>query len=87
MNYNKHGKDRQCDLSVFDCHTHTHFSYDSECDPHDSLKAAKENGIAGFAITDHCDIEFCGDGDVKTPIKKSANCAHKWVTACLRGLK
>ena len=42
MNYNKHGKDRQCDLSIFDCHTHTHFSHDSECDPHDSLKAARE---------------------------------------------
>ena len=77
MNYNKHGKGCQCDLSFFDCHTHTHFSHDSECDPYDSLKAAKENGIAGFAITDHCDIEFCGDRDVKTPIKKSAVCAHE----------
>ena len=36
---------------IFDCHTHTHFSHDSECDPYDSLKAAKERQIAGFAIT------------------------------------
>ena len=70
---------------IFDCHTHTHFSHDSECDPYDSLKAAKEKGIAGFAITDHCDIEFCGDGDVKTPIKKSVVCAHEMGDGVLAG--
>lgn len=72
---------------IFDCHTHTHFSHDSECDPHDSLKAAKERRIAGFAITDHCDIEFCGDRDVKTPIKKSAVCAHEMGNGVLAGVE
>lgn len=73
--------------NIFDCHTHTHFSHDSECDPYDSLKAAKERQIAGFAITDHCDIEFCGDGDVKTPIKKSAVCAHEMGNGVLAGVE
>ena len=72
---------------IFDCHTHTHFSHDSECDPYDSLKAAKERQIAGFAITDHCDIEFCGDGDVKTPIKKSVVCAHEMGDGVLAGVE
>lgn len=73
--------------SIFDCHTHTHFSHDSECDPHDSLKAAKEKGIAGFAITDHCDIEYCKLQDVKTPIKRSADCAHEMGDGVLAGVE
>ena len=63
--------------NIYDCHTHTHFSHDSECDPRDSLAVAREKGLAGFAITDHCDIEFCKEKDVKAPIKQSADCAHK----------
>lgn len=73
--------------NIFDCHTHTHFSHDSECDPYDSLKAAKERRIAGFAITDHCDIEFCGDRDVKTPIKKLVVCAHEMGDRVLAGVE
>ncbi len=72
---------------IFDCHTHTYFSHDSECDPIDSLRAAKEKGIAGFAITDHCDIEFCENQDVKTPIKKSAECAHEMGESVLAGVE
>lgn len=63
--------------NVWDCHTHTRFSHDSECDPTASLKAANEKGITGFAVTDHCDIEFCENADVKTPIAKSADCARQ----------
>lgn len=74
-------------LMIFDCHTHTHFSHDSECDPHDSLKAAKEREIAGFAITDHCDIEYCKLQDVKTPIKRSADCAHEMGDSVLAGVE
>lgn len=62
---------------VWDCHTHTYFSHDSECDPVDSLKVTEEKGIAGFAVTDHCDIEFCENTDVKTPIVKSTACARQ----------
>ena len=72
---------------IFDCHTHTHFSDDSENDPRDSLKAAKEKGIAGFAITDHCNIEFCKIGDVKTPINQSVSCAHEMGGGVLAGVE
>lgn len=57
-----------------DCHTHTHFSHDSESDPVMTLKSA---GGRAIALTDHCDIEFCGEMDVKTPIMQSAASAHK----------
>lgn len=65
-----------CGLRLFDCHTHTHFSHDSKCDPHDSLEKARSCGLAGLAFTDHCDNEFCETEDVKTPIFHSADCAH-----------
>ena len=65
-----------CGLRLFDCHTHTHFSHDSKCDPHDSLEKARSCGLAGLAFTDHCDNEFCETEDVKTPIFRSADCAH-----------
>ncbi len=60
-----------------DCHTHTHFSHDSKCDPNDSFDFAKKNGLYGFAITDHCDIEYCKREDVKTPIRNSVIEAKK----------
>ena len=72
---------------IFDCHTHTHFSHDSECDSHDSLKVAKEKGIAGFAITDHCDIESCEKQDIKSPIKHSVECVHKMGESVLAGVE
>ena len=65
-----------CGLRLFDCHTHTHFSHDSSCEPHDSLEKARSCGLAGLAFTDHCDNEFCETEDVKTPIFRSADCAH-----------
>ena len=72
---------------IFDCHTHTYFSHDSECDPYDSIKAANENNLAGFAITDHCDIDFCESTDVETPIKLSVECAHKMGKRLLSGVE
>lgn len=63
--------------NVFDCHTHTCYSHDSDCDPKDSLRKAKECGLGGFAITDHCDIEFCEKSDVITAIKQSTDSARK----------
>lgn len=62
---------------LFDCHTHTHFSHDSSCEPHDSLEKARSCGLAGLAFADHCDNEFCETEDVKTPILRSADCARK----------
>lgn len=73
--------------NIYDCHTYTHFFHDSECDLQDSLKVATEKGLAGFAITDHCDIEFYKEKDVKTPIKQSADCAHKMGGGVLAGVE
>ena len=73
--------------NIFDCHTHTHFSFDSECDPCDSLTAAKEKGLAGFAITDHCDMEYCKLRDVKTPIEQSVGCARTMGGGVLAGIE
>lgn len=73
--------------NIFDCHIHTHFSFDSECDPCDSLTAAKEKGLAGFAITDHCDMEYCKLRDVKTPIEQSVGCARTMGGGVLAGIE
>lgn len=54
----------------YDCHTHSLFSHDSECLPEDSMQAAQKH-LSGFAVTDHCDIEFCHNQDVKKPILAS----------------
>ena len=69
-----------------DCHTHSFFSHDSVCDPADSLRAAQAQGLAAFAITDHCDIEFCRKQDVQTPVCQSA-AAAKALNAAAPGLR
>ena len=58
-----------------DCHTHSFFSHDSVCDPEDTMHAAQANKLAAFAITDHCDIEFCRKQDVRTTVCQSAAAA------------
>lgn len=42
-------------------HTHSRNSHDSECLVSDMLEAAKQNGLCGFAVTDHCDIGYYKD--------------------------
>lgn len=61
---------------MYDCHTHTQFSHDSVCPPSKSLEAAIFKGLDGFALTDHCDIEYCLRQDIKTPILQSVAAAH-----------
>lgn len=74
-------------MNVFDCHTHTFYSHDSVCNPKDSLMQAKKCGLGGIAITDHCDIEFCKETDVKTPIKHSVALAHEFDGFILAGVE
>ena len=64
------------DTKKYDCHTHTLFSHDSQCDPRASCEAALQAGLAGIALTDHCDIEYARIMDVQTPILKSVDAAH-----------
>ncbi len=42
-------------MPLYDNHTHTHFSHDSQQQPEELAAAAKAAGLAGIAITDHCD--------------------------------
>lgn len=63
--------------TLFDCHTHTFYSHDSQCDPMDSLHTAKVKALAGFAITDHCDVEYCERPEFKKNIEDSVICAHR----------
>lgn len=79
--------DSASDRLIFDCHTHTHFSHDSECDPRESLKNALIRGISGIAITDHCDIEYSETQDIRTPIFRSAECAKKLGSRVLAGVE
>lgn len=50
--------DNKNNTIIFDMHTHSRNSHDSECLVADMAIAAEKNGISGFAVTDHCDIEF-----------------------------
>lgn len=40
-------------------HTHSNNSHDSECPIFEMAQQAKKNKLSGFAVTDHCDVEFC----------------------------
>ncbi len=42
----------------FDMHTHSGASHDSQCSVSDMQMAMQKNGLTGFAVTDHCDIEY-----------------------------
>lgn len=42
----------------FDMHTHSRSSHDSVCEVSDMQSAMQKNGLTGFAVTDHCDIEY-----------------------------
>lgn len=72
---------------AFDCHTHTKFSHDSDCDPNDSFKSAKGKGLSAFAITDHCDIEFYKRDDIKSPIIESAKTTHSFSKFVISGVE
>lgn len=69
---------------LFDCHTHTFYSHDSQCDPMDSLYTAKAKALAGFAITDHCDIEYCEGADGGKNIEASVAYAHRMKEEAVR---
>ncbi len=43
---------------VYDMHTHSEHSHDSTCPIADMAASETAQGIAGFAVTDHCDIEY-----------------------------
>lgn len=48
----------------YDMHTHSESSHDSECPVCDMADAAYNSNLSGFAVTDHCDIEYCDSIDL-----------------------
>ena len=46
---------------LWDTHMHCRFSGDSEADPEDMIKAAKNAGLDGICFTDHLDYDFPSD--------------------------
>lgn len=76
MNFSKeYGK-------IFDMHTHSKNSHDSECDVFDMAKEAKAKGLFGFAVTDHCDVEFFESMDLESIAKNSVADAKKADEKC-----
>lgn len=55
----------------YDMHTHSRNSHDSECSVSDMAKSERENGVSGFAVTDHCDIEYCESIDIDEVCRNS----------------
>ncbi len=47
-----------------DMHTHSQNSHDSECSVADMAAAEQNKGVSRFAVTDHCDIEYCDKIDI-----------------------
>lgn len=54
-----------------DMHTHSEQSPDSICPIDDLCRAQIERGIQAFALTDHCDIEYCHTQDVEAAVRAS----------------
>lgn len=61
----------------FDMHTHSESSHDSVCPVSEMARAAEERGLSGFAVTDHCDIEFYETQDLKKIVNQSVTDAKK----------
>ena len=56
---------------LYDMHIHSHNSHDSESLIEDIANECIKKNISAFAITDHCDIEYFFEHDMRTVIKKS----------------
>jgi histidinol phosphate phosphatase HisJ family len=54
---------------MFDSHTHTTYSIDSEMNAEDATKKAAELGLEGIAFTDHMDIDYPGDEEFNFSIQ------------------
>lgn len=46
---------------LFNCHTHSAHSHDAQAAIADLCETALKEGMAGFAVTDHCDCECADD--------------------------
>ncbi len=63
--------------SVYDMHTHSEYSHDSECKINDMAISAKSKGLTGVAVTDHCDVEYFDTIDLDAVCRGSVAAAKK----------
>lgn len=56
----------------FDMHTHSRNSHDSKTPVADSAKICQAKGLAGFAVTDHLDVQHYHGQDISSHIADSA---------------
>ncbi len=43
---------------IYNCHTHTHLSHDSNADPADLCRQCVKDNVNGLLLSDHCDCEY-----------------------------
>lgn len=55
----------------YDMHTHSDNSHDSQCSVEEMHAAACKKGVRGFAVTDHCDIEYYATQELDTVVQGS----------------
>ena len=58
-------------ILLFDMHVHSQNSHDSNAPIIDTARECIEKGMSGFAVTDHCDIQYYFDRDMPGAIKGS----------------
>lgn len=55
----------------YDMHTHSENSHDSQCRVTEMHASACKKGVGGFAVTDHCDIEYYATQDLDAVVNGS----------------
>ncbi|MBQ6420286.1 MAG: histidinol-phosphatase HisJ family protein [Clostridia bacterium] len=62
---------------LYNCHVHTKHSHDSVAEPMEMCRAAAAKGLAGIAVTDHCDCEYTDRIDMYGVIEASVRDAGR----------
>ena len=56
---------------LYDMHLHSQNSHDSKAPISEIAKASIDKGISGFAVTDHCDIQYYNPAIVESSIRET----------------
>lgn len=57
--------------NIYDSHTHSVNSHDGESTVKDMCLYAIENGIKGFALSDHCEVDLYSDKQIQSWVQSS----------------
>lgn len=75
----------------YDMHTHSKHSHDSKCEISAMADMAKKRNLYGFAVTDHCDIEYYDRLDLaeaaRASFEDASNTNTKTDVSVLRGIE